>query len=209
MLQVSRNMFFCADFVSNMETWCTQHKLHTGSSFVTDYAFLWQTVDRCSNSMFEPLLSIPSFHFLSELQMKKFLCRSLLLFIQYHHLFTSFYSHSKDISAIYVQYPTKVRKQGGGNQAEIHSPLFQFLFNATLTALQMSAKHARMLLFSSSNINLQLSVCSNSGLPQPVYFADRLTDRTRERGTVCVCVACCGCHILDCCTSFFMQSRRL
>lgn len=105
--------------------------------------------------------------------------------------------------------PQRWESGGGGNQAEIHSPLFQFLFNATLTALQMSAKHARMLLFSSSNINLQLSVCSNSGLPQPVYFADRLTDRTRERGTVCVCVACCGCHILDCCTSFFMQSRRL
>lgn len=96
MLQVSPNMFLCAEFVSNMETWSTQHEQRTGSSFVTDYAFLWQAVDRCSNSMFEPLLSLESFHFLSELQLKKSLCRSLLLVIHHHHLLASFYSHSKD-----------------------------------------------------------------------------------------------------------------
>lgn len=73
----------------------------------------------------------------------------------------------------------------------------------------MSAKHARMLLFSLSNINPHLSACSNSGLPQPVCFADRLTDRTGERDALRVCKARCRCHILDCCTSFFMQSRRL
>lgn len=112
MLQVSRNMFFCAEFVSNTETWCTQCKLCTGSSFVTDYAFLWQTVDRCSNSAFEPL-SIPSFHFLSELQLKKSLCRSLLLVIHHHHLLTSFYSRSKDTFCHLWPVSHKGEKVGG------------------------------------------------------------------------------------------------
>lgn len=113
MLQVSRNMFFCAEFVSNTETWCTQCKLCTGSSFVTDYAFLWQTVDRCSNSAFEPLLAIPSFHFLSELQLKKSLCRSLLLVIHHHHLLTSFYSRSKDTFCHLWPVSHKGEKVGG------------------------------------------------------------------------------------------------
>lgn len=189
-----------------IQTWCTQRKPRTASSFVTDCAFLGQTVDRRSNSVSEPYLSIPSFHFHSEVQLENSLCGSLLLVIHHYHLLTSFYSHSKNTSAIYGQYPTKI--QGGGGLKNILF-YFQFLFNATLTALQMSAKYARMLLFSLSNINPHLSACSNPGLPQPVCFADRRTDRTRERGVLCVCKARCRCHILDCCTSFFMQSRRL
>lgn len=66
-----------------------------------------------------------------------------------------------------------------------------------------------MLLFSLPNINPHLSVCSNSGLPQPVYFADRLSDRTGEQDAERVCITCRRCHILDCCTSFFTHSRRV
>lgn len=113
MLQVRHNMFFWAEFESNTKTWCTQHKLRTGSSFVIDYAFLWQTVDRCSNSVFEPLLSTPSFHFLSELQLKKSLCRSLLLVIQHHHFLTTFYSHSKDTFCHLWPVSHKGEKAGG------------------------------------------------------------------------------------------------
>lgn len=74
MLQVSHNMFLCVEVVRNNETFSkmeTQHKLRRGSLFVNDYAFLWQTdAPTGSNSVFEPLLSNPSFHFLSELQLK-------------------------------------------------------------------------------------------------------------------------------------------
>lgn len=99
--------------------------------------------------MFEPLLSTASFHFLSELQLRKSLCKSLLPYTTI--IFSRpFIATVRILSAIYGQYPTKVRKRGGGgiNQAEIHSPFFKYLFNANLTALQMSAKYARMLLFS-------------------------------------------------------------
>lgn len=215
-LQVSQDMFFCAAFVSDMETWCTQHKLRTGSSFVTDDASPWQTVDRRSNSVFEPRLSIESFHFLSELH----LCWNWInpsvgpCYLSYTIIFSRpFIATVGTLSTIYGQYPTKVRKHDGGggvgDQAEKHPPFFQLLFNATLTALQMSAKYARMLLFSLSNINPHLSVWGNSGLPQPVYFAYHLTDRSGEWGASCACVACCRCHILDCCTRFFRRSRTL
>lgn len=204
MLQVSHNTSFRAAFGCRRGARSTNHAQDPHLSLIVLFCgrLLTDAVIACWSH------TSPSrpFIFTQNSNWRKALRGSLLLVIHHYHLLASFYSHSKNTSAIYGQYPTKSQGDGGLKNILFY---FQVLFNATLTALQMGAKYAPMLLFSLSNINPHLGACSNSGLPQPVCFADRGTDRTRERGVLCVCEARCRCHILDCCTSFFMQSRRL
>lgn len=102
MLQVSHNMFFCVEVVRNNETFFPKWRRSINyaedrylSMIMLFCGRLLTDAPAGSNSVFEPLLSIPSFHFLSELQLKLSLWRSLFLVIHHHPLLASFYSHSR------------------------------------------------------------------------------------------------------------------
>lgn len=142
------------------------------------------------NSVFEPLLSIPSFHFPLRTPTEDLLW-SLLLVIHHHHLLASFYSHSWDTCCHLWLLSHKGEKAGWQTRLEtilLHS--VSYLMHLWQRC-KWVPKNVWMLLFSMPSINPHLSLCSNSGLPQPVNFADRLADRTREQDMLCVCVSEC------------------
>lgn len=187
-----------------MERWFMQSKLYTVGpciclrlrfSVTARWQMCPQAIIVCLSHSSSHLILSLSLLTSAEEAKKSLLSSPLPLIVNHRHLLieelTSFYSRTKDTfchlwllqGTVRVgQYHMKVRERREAKEAKNHPSRFLLLFNATLTALQISAKvcpnSAKCTLLCVTDINPHLSVCSKSGLSQPVSTVDTIVSRT-------------------------------